>query len=88
MTLSSNVRTPEEFDRWARDAEPGDVVVYYTGNHAHGDMCRAAMALEGAGLVCLVRRRVDTEGSRRFQFEAQRTKTKHVKKQRTEKPQR
>lgn len=74
MTLSSNVRTPEEFDQWVNDAEPGDVAVYYTGNYAQGGMCRAANALEQAGLVCLVQRRVDTEGNRRFQFEAQRTK--------------
>ena len=59
-----------EFDRWVKNAAPGDAVVYHTGKHASGALCRHAVDLSEAGLVSLVQRRTDHG----FQYEAQRTK--------------
>lgn len=69
MTIDS-VQSLAEFDRWAKNAAPGDAVVYHVGNHASGTICRYAMDLSEAGLVSLVQRRTDQV----FQYEAQRTK--------------
>ncbi|HEY7822953.1 MAG TPA: hypothetical protein VIG24_08980 [Acidimicrobiia bacterium] len=76
MSPASSVRNVEEFDKWLAKAERGDSVVYHRGRHAGGPVCQRAMALQEAGLVNLVQRRVDKE----FQFEAQRTKMRRKKK--------
>ena len=74
MNPSSNIKTPDDLAKWIKAAEPGDVVIYYTGNNAHGDVCKFAMRMCDENYIALVKRRVDTHGLHRFQFEAQRTK--------------
>ena len=74
MTDFSSVSTIKDFAEWIKAAEPGDAVIYYTGNNVGGVLCRFAMRMCDEGYIALVRRRIDTEGLSRFQFEAQRTR--------------
>ena len=69
-TMIDRVWSVAEFERWTAKAKPGDAVAYHHGVYASGKVCRYAADMSDAGLVALVRRRVESG----FQFEAQRTK--------------
>jgi len=66
------MRKPSKLSFWADFAERGEQMVYHTGTHAYGDVCREAMDLYEAGLISLVRKRTDKDGM--FNYIAQRTK--------------
>ena len=65
------MRKPSKLSFWVDFAERGEQMVYHTGTHAYGDICREAMDLYEAGLISLVRER-GKDGE--FSYIAQRTK--------------
>lgn len=64
----------DDFAEALKSTERGDRIIYYTGDHAGGEMCRFAMRMSDGGFVSLVQRRVANTGQGRFQYEAHRTK--------------
>lgn len=60
------------YNAWYFQAEPGDRVIYHIGTHAGGNICREFMDAADAGLVILMRKRVDD--THMFQYIAQKSK--------------
>jgi hypothetical protein len=65
-------------DVWAAGAVPGSRVIYHTGTHAHGSVCRQAMDLFDAGVLTLVRKRADKPHE--FHYIAEKLGGKHGRK--------
>jgi hypothetical protein len=76
--MSKTVRSSRDFEEWLQSAQPGSRVIYHTGTHAQGVVCRFAMGMASRGLISLVQRRVDAGGARVFQYEAQRTRARYT----------
>jgi len=68
------VHTVDDFAEALKRAEKGDTMIYYTGNHVGGDICRFASRMADQGYVALVQRRLARTGVGKFQYEAQKTK--------------
>lgn len=66
--------TVDDFAEALKKTQKGDKIIYYTGDHTGGQVCRFAMRMSEEGYVSLVQRRLSNTGQGRFQYEAHRTK--------------